>query len=304
MEQNQDQTIEIRLQPDINEELFREYLNQTLIPTYGLFDRDQIGTMAEPTDKWLNPAGIMSATIFDFDSDGSTEMLVCYTAYMEGTDSWPIHMAMFEVENKTVVLAVDQIVPPYYDGMDSEELQEWWIDQIALNQNEWTEDRIQVSVATVEDTNYIVWEKFCEASVFANGKTEDYWAVTYENGSFLYAFDFSQTGGGSDDFAYTGYTFENGEMISSALYYQDYNSSGTALYDDLLTAAAAYLEQYGLTMSDSFELYDEHEFKNSILSSDNKLIEVFRFASNPTGRNSGGSAYNYHAQLEADELTE
>lgn len=75
-------------QDKTEEEIYYEYLNQVLIPEYGLANLHQEGTMtmdysnpasrSSQENQWFEPKGIVSAYIDDLDLDGEKELFVIY----------------------------------------------------------------------------------------------------------------------------------------------------------------------------------------------------------------------------------
>lgn len=256
------------------QELYQEYLAGTLMSAYGVFDPAQSGTMYSAEDMWFHPAGVMDAMILDFDQDGVPEMLVSYAKQNTGNSSYGVYLEMYEISDGRVVLASSVPFMAYYDGQSGELPGE----AAVFSETEWCEMLLNVSAVQVDGIYYIVCEEYRVYGYFADGQSQDYWAMTYQNGSLQYAFSFTQIGGGSSDFEYEGFEFSDGSCIGSEMYYsEDYEYEGLALYDTFESAITAFFEKHGIQIKKNLPHY-RNENKESILEKDeNNMVDLFAF---------------------------
>lgn len=276
------------------EDIYRKYLDEILIPTYGIFAPQQSGTMHSTEEKWLNPAGIMDATILDFDRDGVLEMLVCYTKQYSGKDSYGIHMTMYEISDGKVELASDVPFIAYHEARQEES----WNESLTLVEAEWCEMSLNASAVQVNGIYYIVCEAYRLYGTFADGQSQDYWAMTYQNGELQYAFSFTQTGGGSSEFEYTGYEFADGICTNSAIYYNEwYEDEGTALYDRFDSAITAFFDKQGIHIQRNLELYRNEDKGTILLKDENDIVSLFEFVNELARRDFSTSTFDFVAVL-------
>lgn len=254
-----------------------------LVATYGVFESSQSGVMQTHNDVWFEPSGIMSANIEDFDMDGTPEMLVCVSEYCDHYNDGHYHimMYMWEVENGIAVLADSCVLGAYIKSDYSEDSYQ----EVIYSASNWSEELISVNILFSNGICYIICEDQGVAAVFADGSWQSYWALEYTSNSFQYVCSFTQTEGGSSDFQYTGYRFENGQCTGSDLYYSEwYETPG--LYDDFRQAIVAYFEDYGITINESFNGFaysDDYErIFTSFLSPEADYKNGFEFMNKRT----------------------
>lgn len=275
-------------------DMFREYLAGTLIPAYGVFDPYQSGTMHSMEEKWLDPAGVMDAMIFDFDQDGQDEMLVCYTQQDGGETSYVVNMAMYEITDGKVELASSVPFVAYHDMQQGGV----WSQPVALSEEEWCEMSLNASVVNVNGICYILCEQYRLYSAFADGQTQDYWALTYQNGTFQYALSFTQVGGGSAEFKYAGYDFTDGNCTNRQMYYNEsYEDEESAMYDTFESAIIAFFDKYGIHIKTDIDHYRKDN-KGTILSlGENDIIRLFDFANDMQNYDYNEGIYDFRAAL-------
>ncbi len=234
-----------------------------LIDLYGMVDAAQTGTMTTWYDEWLECAGLVSASILDFDSDDLVEMLVCTAQVVEDRYS-VIVMDMWEVEAGTAVLATSIEYTPYFSyRRDSR----YTISSASSDAYALTVTAVQ----TGEDC-YLFCEMDDRWYVFADGSGFEYWMLQYKDGTFRYIASLTTWGWGSGEFYYYGVTFNQGKYVSDVLYYATWVEDVSPLYTSFAEAATAYFGQYGVqTRSDA-----SVETSASILSSDNDSVLIFR----------------------------
>lgn len=249
-----------------------------LVALYGLFETSQSGVMQTTSDVWFEPAGIMSVNMEDFDCDGAQEMLVCVSEYCDHYNDGHYHimMYMWEADNGLAVLADSCVLGAYIESDYSEDNYQ----EVIYSPSYWSEELISVNILFIDGVCYIVCEDQGVAAAFADGSWQSYWALEYTNHEFQFVCSFTQTEGGSSEFQYTGYIFENGLCTGSDLYYSEwYETPG--LYNDFEQVIAAYFENYGIAINESFEAFaysdDYRRIFTSFLSSESDCVNGFEF---------------------------
>lgn len=257
---------------------------EELAQDYWIFETAQTGTMQETDDEWLNPYGIISADILDLDSDGELEMLVCIaqecddydygSAYVEYSH---LMLYVYEVEDGEVIEKDSMLLGGYrYNETSGASTSE-----TSLNEALFSAKYLCMNIVETEDEKYIFCEMQSIVEGFADGSTQHYYMLEYTGEALQYVCSFSQTGGGSSDFEYTGYMFENGECVSQELYYAEYSATDALYGDDFAAAITAFFEQYDVDIKDdvswlSFDSILSYEnetsggfiFENDLISSD------------------------------------
>lgn len=250
----------------------------SLIASKGIFAQKQSGIMQGMGDNWFDPKGILSATILDFDLDGSDEMLVCVAeeCVQQHKGAYHIILYMYDIEGGEIILA-DTITLEVF-GQSRDSLQR----EVTLNSNHWLEEIVAVNAVLVEDKYYIICEDHLVARAFGDGSSQSYWALEYINGSFQYVCSFAQTDGGSTGFEYMGYFFEDGICVKSDLYYSDpngYYRKDNPLYTNFGQAISNFFGQYDIQLNDTIknyeDVYDGYDYFQSILSPENHTTLIF-----------------------------
>ncbi|MGN0342013.1 MAG: hypothetical protein ACI4DO_04390, partial [Roseburia sp.] len=257
---------------EINDQkVFQDKLSE-LMETYGVFAASQYGVMHTPDDTWMNPNGIMSATVLDFDSDGADEMLVCYTELAEDVnyyshDYYKIVMSMYEEMDGEAVLA-DQV--PFSTYCD---WQYGVVDDVArLSYCKSDDEALSLHSVQVDGNIYIMCEEYLLGRNFADGMYRAYWMMEYVDGNLEYVCSYAQLGVGSAEFQYAGYDFSDGTLVESNLYYCEGWYEGIEqwdedipLYDDYTLAITNFFKKYGIELNTS-ALKDYDVTMGSILS--------------------------------------
>ena len=269
---------------------------------YGAFESNQSGIMYNWEDEWFNPEGVLSTTILDFDSDGKDEMLVCISE--RGSDDlYNIVMHMYDVVNGDIVETDQMLFGAYIKNKDKETN----VAIVNLMQNYWAEEITVINAVLVDGRYYIVCENESVSSAFADGMGQSYWILEYVNGKFQYVCSFTQIGGGSSDFAYTGYTFEDGVLTKDDLYYSEWYEDAP-LYTDFGEAISNFFSDYGIqlksTIKDSEYAYLSNNNFESILSDENNNMLIFKLVNKMTRSDWTNSTFEFLATLNNNEVEE
>ncbi|MCD8221345.1 MAG: hypothetical protein LUD07_03950 [Clostridiales bacterium] len=259
-----------------------------LVTEHGMFRSPQTGSMTSWQDAWFAPGGIMGAAIEDFDGDEEPEMLVCISEQDDSyTQDGAYHIMLYLWECKDRRAEQADCVP--YGAYIQSEYREGNVSEVHFTASNWSEEILAIHTVKVDDHCYLFCEDHELASAFADGSGRSYWLMSYQDGKLEYNASFTQTEGGSSDFAYTGYCFDHGALSSSDLYYKWYDNN--ALYQDYGKALSAFWENEGITI-------DDHGDFTSILSSENEAEPVFIF--NNTLVSQTYSGHSTKAVFEAD----
>ncbi|HIR93843.1 MAG TPA: tetratricopeptide repeat protein [Candidatus Egerieimonas intestinavium] len=219
------------------EELFTAYLQNTLIPQKGQANLDpQEGWMYSQSDSWYNPLGITSALLEDLDGDGDLEMLVIAIEdpqdpgdyYPDGKD---LTGAVYEIVQGEVQQAAFTVLQEYNPLMGEYKPHTFLLPQA---------DQIDLYVSLVEAENrkYLFCQRYELGAAFADGSTQDYWMMYYQDGELKMRASFTQPGMGSSEFQFMGYLLENGQEVSGELLYSEaYGEPGKySTFDEALKA--------------------------------------------------------------------
>ena len=257
------------------ESIFNAKLSE-LISTFGAFKSVQNGTMSSPQDEWLKPYGVMGATIMDFDSDGEDEMLVSIAEKCEHDTSntqYHIILHMFEMENGSIIEKDTILFGAYYANGDLPI-------EVTLALNEWCEDYIGIHTINTEDYPYIICEYQNHATFFADGMEQSYWILEYKDETFRYVASFTQTNGGSSNFEFTFFTFENGTQTGAQVYYSEWYDA-SPLFTDYGQAVKEFFSTYGVILQSQVDNWDTaYDGINNIgivLSPENELTLNLEF---------------------------
>jgi tetratricopeptide (TPR) repeat protein len=223
------------------EAIYHRFIQEHLIPEYGLASLERVeGVMQTIDDNWLSFPGITSAYISDLDMDGTEELFLLYMKKSED-GGWGVGTSMYSLYADVYTL-VDG-APVKMDEVSIGIFSEWGSGAISLNSNHISACNLQISSVNTDNGKYIVIEYTSYTMAFANGGTDYYWVLKYDNGKMNIAFSIGGSGSGGID--YIGYTLENGEMMSSEVLYSDWDeSNGT--YNDFGTAVESFFGRFGI----------------------------------------------------------
>lgn len=265
---------------------------ENLIAEYGLFKREQNGTMYQRDDKWLEPGGVMGATVLDFDMDGENEFLVCYGELMdEEEEKYEIKVRIYENMNGEICLASSISFFPY-NG---------WSSLAVLHPAVWAELYLSMDVVFVNNQYYLVCEETWSCNGFADATGQNYWIVEYDNEELRYAGAFEQTMGGSTDHEFTAYFFAEGELSEEAVYYSaiwdERESHEPARFDDFGMALTNFFAVYGMDVRSDVTYWRGRDF-TPVLTEENVMTEVFAFTNRCVEADYTNNVYQYNAVLE------
>ena len=265
-----------------------------LIAHYGVFESSQSGIMHSWDAPWFRGSGILSADLLDFDADGTDEMLICAAEPCDrNTDgSSHIMLYMYDSEDGAVVQADAAVLGAYVqaDYVQSEQA------EILLHANYWTEEMIAVYAVKISGKCYIVCEKHSLNSAFADGSDQAYWVLEYADGAFRYVCSFTQTDGGSSDFSYTGYGFENGVCVKSDLYYSDWPENAP-LYTNFGQAITAFFDGYEIRLNSALTGSEGYDYFQSVFSPENDMSLIFSLTNRITEADWMNSTYGFSAAV-------
>lgn len=229
--------------------LFEDTLAE-LVNQYGSFDPNQQGSMQSFSDEWFNPKGVLGAEIKDFDLDDVCEMAVCISVPDETSEDneYSIVLNVYEVEENQVKQSASAVLGAYIQRDTGEQS----LKNIVLTPNLWMDQMAAVTLVQKDDRYYFFCEDYSVARSFGDGLERSCWVMQYQDDSLQYVCSYTQTDGGSADFIYTGYKFENGVCVSSDLYYSECYDV-MALYDHFGEAITAFFQDYGIAINEEVQ---------------------------------------------------
>lgn len=241
------------------EEMYYEYVNQVLVPEYGLADLHQEGTMTmdfnnpesrmSEENEWFEPKGILSAYIDDLDLDGQKELFVIYwekdASEWEYGTSYELTGAVYGVEGEEVELK----------------------DKMMLSSSEYDWERHRestgnfcVTMMEAEGRNYlVVYKNHLVRGVFSDGSVDQaMWMAEYKDGKItvLQEARVSEIINNSGDVPYVGITYEDGEKKEELLY-AGWAQPQEGPYPTLAEAFTAFFGRKGLDVSEIVEHLDD-----------------------------------------------
>lgn len=269
-----------------------------LAAEYGVFVQQQTGVINKTQNQWFAPIGLMGAAIRDLDADGEPELLVSIAQPCEHSLDGVCHILLqvYEKGNGETFLADQALFGTYIQDPETEtEVKEVWFqagygcDEIAA-----------INLMQVNENNLIVCEDYYVSRAYGDGMFQSYWVMEYKDHELCYVCAFTQTEGGSSDFAFTGYKFEDGACVSSDLYYNQYyyadpGSSEPPLYDDFGQAIHAFFEGYGIQLNEQVQsvAHNEEDFA-SFLSPEEESETLFELTNRLTARNNEYTQYEQY----------
>ena len=194
-------------------ELYYRYIENELIPKYGLASLDPVQGFLSNEDgsAWFQPGGIVSAYIDDLDHDGKAELLLFYFKEKESSkgkgqiySTFNLYAAVFELKNGT----------PYQ--LDETKLHAYNGREISIASNHWIKTNLFISSVIVNGNQYIMIEFLESAAVFAELGYSNYWGIELVDDQIKFAFSFSQDEDPRTDVdtKFMEYRFEKGSLFS------------------------------------------------------------------------------------------
>ena len=226
--------------------LYHQYIQDQLMPEYGLATLAASGTMENPEDRWLSLSGVMSAYIADLNLDGTDDLLLfCYkeveSPYSDDLPLYALYAELYMMKGGTPA-KVDELEVCAYNESDELDRYDHWA---SLTPNHWFEENLFISCVMADDVPTIVVEFTSVGGIFSDGYLCDYWALTCADEDLEIAFSFTQTAGGSAGFEYTGYELANGDKVFQELLFTELPEDG-GLYHDFGEALEVFFDGFGI----------------------------------------------------------
>ncbi len=227
-----------------------------LVAEYGLFNEEQSGTMTFDWDSWMDPIGIMGASILDFDSDGELELLVCVSEEVEcdGFTKGEMMLYMWEVSEDTVVLADEMQFAEYTSDITSIEN-----GRRCISMNVQSTDNGYVIWCEEHESSHNYWDSADEVWV---------WSLEYRDGKFQKLYQYCE----GAYFEISTKVYENNEVVETVCYYNDWGED--ALYDDAEEAEAALYADCSVEFDWS---YFTNSFSESVFAEQENFSSIFLF---------------------------
>ena len=110
---------------------------------------------------------------------------------------------------------------------------------------------------TVGERKYLLFEQYDYKSFFADGHICGMRSVEYKDGRLQTVQEVLQTAGGSDAFAYTGYTYRDGKK--EELLYDEYGEQAVpASYDTTEEAFTEYFKREGVDVTEIIQCHKSY----------------------------------------------
>lgn len=246
---------EKELQKKSEEEVYDEYVNQVLIPEYGLADLRQGGEMTmdfnnpdsrmSKDNDWFEPKGIVSAYIDDLDLDGQKELFVIY--WEKDASEWE-YGTFYELTGAVY-------------GMEGEGVV--WKDKMRLSSSRYDWERHRestgnfcVAMMKSEGKKYlVVYKNHLVRGVFSDGLVDQaMWAAEYKDGkiTIMQEARVSEITNNSGDVPYIGISYEGGEEKEELLY-AGWAQPQEGPYQTLAEAFCGFFSRKGLDVSEIVE---------------------------------------------------
>ncbi len=261
-------------------ELFEAYLKESLIPERGLADLGpKEGWMYSHADTWFQPDGILSALIEDLDEDEGLEMLVLSIEdpAAEQYEGRPVDLA-YAQSAKNVMGTVYEIADGEVQAADTALIREY-------NEKDWKiftftspqADRISLfgTLLEVDGKKHLFFERYEAAAAFADGMTQDYWMMCYQDGALQMEASFTQPGFGSSDFQYIGYKLEEGQVVSSEIVCSEAYMEKPGKYGSYEAGVEGFFGELGVQAA-----FTDH--MESILTSENEMSRILDYRTDRT----------------------
>lgn len=231
------------------EDVYYEYINQELVPQYGLAELDKKGKVVYDENDpdtynikenfWMNPSGLISACIMDFDQDEQEELFILY--WEKEKNEFDVHNmkgAMYELEGDTVACK---------DTIELEANKYRWTEDLASDGN------FSAIVMTAGDRKYLLFSEYeIEFPLYTGYNTDAMWTVEYRNGKFQMVrkvLTYTKSGKDVSKFTYTGITYDaNGGKDEEVCLYTPGNSEYP--YQSREEAYTGYFKEDGLDVSE------------------------------------------------------
>lgn len=244
-------SVEPTPEPRAEEDIYYAYLNEELVPKYGLAELNQEGTLkientSDKENQWLKPVGILSAYIEDLDQNGEKELLVLY--WKKEKDAFFAHELTAEVyeQEEGKVVCTDSVV----------------ISGLGYGWNERC-DVTGIFVAadmTAGGKRYLFFSQYGCENFFTDGLIQGMRSMEYKDGKLQTVQEILQTAGGKRrvGLVYTGYTYKEGKKEEELLYDETTLEDAT---DEELEAysAEAFTEYFKREKLDVTEIVKSHK---------------------------------------------
>ena len=213
---------------------YEEYLQTELIPQYGISAAQQKGFLSQDIilnakSNWLNPEGIFTADISDWNDDGEDELLLIRfeeydrASYDNNVIYYQMILSYYSYDKNHQIKKTDETVAKMKTP-DTKEFLATLSSNISVQES--------VYLTQVKDTSFgtgLFIQMYCSGGLFSDGQSVDYLVFAIKNNKIQPEAGFLQTDGGSTGFEYSGLLFKDNEIISSETLYKeddyDYNES-------------------------------------------------------------------------------
>ncbi len=236
-------------------EMYYEYVNQVLVPKYGLADLRQEGTMTmdfnnpdsrmSKENDWFEPKGIVSAYIDDLDMDGQKELFVIY--WEKNASEWE-HGASYGLTGAVYGIEGERVA--FKDQMRLSDSRHDW-----ERRRESTGNFCVVMMESRGSKYLVVYKNHLVGGVFSDGSVDQaMWMAEYKDGNIttLQEARVSEITNNSGDVPYIGISYEGGEEKEELLF-AGWAQPDQGPYPTLAEAFRAFFRRKGLDVSEIVE---------------------------------------------------
>lgn len=219
----------------------------------------QYGLISNYSDLWLNPVGVIGEQEYDLDQDGQDELLITrITEEKVERDpyvGYPMQIEVYEKNGSAYELQAARPYGAFYIYND-----EGKYDEFLVNENQWNTRFDSITIINREDgLPYLFCQHYSTATRFADGYTESHFLLEYDGENINDVAHYTQTCGGSCDFEYTGYKFENNQCVSEQLLSSEMNP-GSALYGSSFDDAIRnFFGGFGITLLSQEHMWESYQ---------------------------------------------
>lgn len=272
--------VEDEVEKTSTEDIYYSFIKNELVPELGIADlAEKSTTIYSSEEDWFHCEGILSAYIHDLDHDGEEELLMLFMEatderqdYIQSGEVYHIVARVYAMENDTPVQKAEMVL----ERGDS--------DQLLYPSVQVNSSHLYVSAMETEDCTQILLEDGLFSGPFSDGMTINYWAIVYENEELHYAYQFVQSGIGSYGMDYYANQYQNGELVSSEIFYNaDSENETYASYEEALKA---FFEEQGLSVA-------YNSFDTSIFAETGSQEEILEFHIKYDFENYSDSEYTF-----------
>ncbi len=264
------------------EELYNEYIKETLVEEYGLADVSEFeATLTSynynniTTSRRVNLEGIVSAYIEDMDNDGTKDLVVLRYERKEekdyNRDVFQMIMSVYTVEDGKVS-ELDQIyVGPTNGKWDGENI---YVESVM--EKETSEVRTEIKSVTDGEGKYIMVNSRLNGGAFSDGVFEYIMIYELKDDKLSHKYSFEQTAGGSAGFEYTGYIDGKGTLLYNQVSGEEGEKTGK--YNSYEEAIDGFFKDINIKVERKYvKSNNGYEYLRLSVDEDNLISDIYSY---------------------------